>query len=807
MTPEQWERAALIFEQAQSLEGPARSRFLGHACAGDEGLRFEVEEMLRCHEATGEFLDRPVLEESDLTRSDTNLERVAHFRILNKLGEGGMGTVYKAEDLKLGRTVAIKVLKTSLAGREEARARFLREARAASALDHPNICTVYEVEESENGYPAIIMAYYDGETLRQRLARGPLSPGEALRVVLQAAQGLAAAHSAGIVHRDVKPANLMVTSEGVLKILDFGIAKVRNEENVTQDSGQLGTVAYLAPEQARGEAAGPPIDIWALGLVFYELVAGANPFRQDSHLATINSILHEDPPPLQGGEGPLPVWPLIARALQKDPVQRYHTMAEFAAALEAVRDTSDGLSVLETYRRLRPAPSVAILPFANLSPEPENDSIAAGLGEELAYLLSSTPGLRVVSRSSALQSVADGSDAREVGRRLRVGAVVEGSIRRQGSRVRISVQLVSAMDGYQLWSGRYDRELHDLFDLQDEVARAIAIQLVERLEPVSRQPAAAPWDHAACAAYLRGSSQLNQWTPASLGQAAVHFREALSVAPTMTPAHFGLARTLLHKAVLGYVPPLSVLPEALAAARQAVSLDAGNASLSALVAVLEGLIDWRWGAARQKLTEIFEQHPHDPWVRDWYCEIVLLPRGRFEEALHAIGSGASGDQMFNQRLGAAWLPVWLHDPAAALEQAGECIQLSPAVLTPHWVKSLALEASGRAAEAVEALRSALVLDPASTISRALLARALACAGRRAEAEEVLAALEGEAERQYVAPSHLAWARLALGYFDHAVALLQSAVSVRDFLALYAGAYPMYAPLRGDPRFESVLDSL
>lgn len=804
LTPGRWEQVAKLFEEALEKPAPERSAFVRQASGDDTGLRREVEEMLRCHDATGEFLDRPVLEESDLTRSTTGIERIANFRVIEKIGEGGMGTVYKAEDLTLGRTVAIKVLSKRMPGREAARARFLQEARAASALDHPNICTIYEVEETE-GRLAIIMAYYDGETLRQRLARGALSPREATRLILQAAHGLSAAHGAGIVHRDVKPANLMVTRDGVVKILDFGIAKVAAAKVATTEDGNLGTLAYMSPEQARGELVDHRVDVWSLGVVFYELLTGSNPFRRENHLATMNAILYEDATPTQGVDVGLPLWPVLGRALQKDPSQRYNTMGEFAAVLEAMWDSSDSGSSLETFRQLKPAPSVAVLPFSTLSGEADDRYFAEGLTEDIAHAITSTPGIRLVSRAAALQAWGTLSDPREIGRKLNVATVVEGSVRKAGNRVRVTAHLINVADGYQLWSGRFDREITDILALQDEIAQSIAGTLVERLQPgkESAGPAVVhtPTNPEAYEHFMRGRFYMNQWTPASLDLAFQEFERTVQVDSTLAQAHHHMARVRLTKAILGFAPPKELLPPALEAAQRAVSLAPDQQDIFVTDAIIYGLVHWDWKSSREAVKEAYRKAPGERLVVEWYCEIVLMPAGKFDDAM-ALLAGHSDDELAAMplRLGAVWLPMWMKDPERSIRVADRALALSPAVLTPLWIKGLSWHALGKGERALEAFEAALSLDPTSTITQGLLATCLALHGRYEQAVEALTFLEDLRQRRYVAPSHMSWPCAALGDLDRAFRLLEEARDQRDFLALYLDTLPMYAPLRSDDRY-------
>jgi TolB-like protein len=504
-------------------------------------------------------------------------------------------------------------------------------------------------------------------------------------------------------------------------------------------------------------------------------------------------------------EGALNLWPIVGRALQKDPAQRYHTMGEVVAALEALRDSSDSASTLETFRQLQPTPSVAVLPFKNLSADPENQYFSEGLTEDLAHELSTVAGLRLVSRAAAHQFASE-ADPREVGRRLHVGTVVEGTVRKSGSRVRITAQLVSVADGFHLWSGRWDREIGDILEVQDEISRAIAERLVEQLRPSGGRAAAprTPVHPEAYEHYLRGRYHLNQWTPASIDRASECFRKTIELDGSLGPAWLGLARSYLHKATLGFDLPRPILEQGLQAAQRAVGLMPDQPVALTIAAVCMGLLEWDWLPARQTVESAFARDPKDPLVQGWYCEIVLLPQGRFEEALAATAEeGEQEGLVLPARMRPGWLPLWRRRPEETLESAARSIAMAPAILAPYWIQAMAWEALGRLPEAMEALRRALQLDPESTLSRGLLARLMALQGQTAEAQEAIGFLEGLRKQRFVAPSHLSWPCIAVGDFDRAFALLHEAMDQRDFLALFLETHPMYDPLRADARYAAL----
>lgn len=525
---------------------------------------------------------------------------ISHYRILAKLGEGGMGVVYKAQDTRLERFVALKFLPEALALAASARERFLREARAASAFSHPNVATVYDV--GEVGQQSFIaMELVDGETVRNRLAAGPQPPEQVVAWGIQVADGLHAAHAKGIVHRDIKPENLLLTPSGTIKIMDFGIARV-GESELTQTGFVLGTLAYMSPEQILGGRVDHRSDLWSLGVVLYELLAGQLPFQQEQGPAIMYEILNREPPALGELRQGLPAGlrGLIDRLLQKDPAKRPDSAADVTAALR----NGAAPVVAEV-----PAKSIAVLYFENMSPDAEGEYYCAGITEDILTDLSKLQELSVVSRTDVLPFRGKTVNIRQVGEALRVNYVLEGSVRKAGNRIRITAQLIDARNGYHLWADRFDGLVDDIFDLQAEVAHQIAAALKVSLSDadeatLSRRPTD---DVRAYDFYMRGREFLSRRGKANTEAAIRMFENALAIDARFAGASAGLGEAFACM-YEWYDGSPEWLSRAIAMDQQALDLEPESVDAQygiAMVYVLQG----RYQDARRALLAILDTDP------------------------------------------------------------------------------------------------------------------------------------------------------------------------------------------------------
>lgn len=467
--------------------------------------------------------------------------KLGQYEVRSLIGSGGMGEVYSAVDLRLGRNVAIKVLRPST--ERDLRSRFISEARTASLLDHPHICTIFEVDETESGELFIVMAYYEGETLDRVLRQGPLDISRALSIAIQIGRGLAAAHEELIVHRDIKPANLMLTRDDTVKILDFGIAALQGDPDHNRQTTAYGTPAYMSPEQIRGEAVDRRTDIWSLGAVLYEMVSGQRAFDGDKASDIVNAVLHDRPRPASEIRPGIParIDAIIAKALTREMRQRYEQVESMINEMQGLLSVLDTDEVTLRLKAVSAKRSIAVLPFQDMSPGRDQQFLCDGLAEEILRVLGRTPDLRVASRTSAFQFRDQALDIRDIGARLDVDAIIEGSVRRVNDRVRVSVQLINVENGYRLWHQRFDRKMHDILALEDEIAEEIADALEVTLagaRPDSGAVGASPESYEL---YLQGRKFFHQHRRKALETAIQIFSGAIENDPGNARALAGLA--------------------------------------------------------------------------------------------------------------------------------------------------------------------------------------------------------------------------------------------------------------------------
>jgi serine/threonine-protein kinase len=731
---------------------------------------------------------------------------VRHYQLLERLGGGGMGDVYKARDTKLGRVVALKFLPPGWSRDEELKARFLREARAASSVDHSNVCTIYDVDATPDGQLFIAMACYEGETLREIMDRGPVAPATALDYATQIARGLKSVHALNIIHRDIKPSNVFVTRESVVKILDFGLAKFGGEAGITMDRVAVGTVAYMSPEQTAGLPIDVRSDIWSLGVVLFEMISGRLPFEGDRSEGIIHRIRHEDAPRLSDCVSGLPesVTRLVAKCLSKDVGARYGSASELLEELAGLRMSERSLvPASPSARRL---PSIAVLPFVNLDADDERQYFSDGLTDELINALARIDGLSVVPRTSAFEFKGRSENVQKIGQRLDVGTVLEGTVRKSGSKLRITTQLIDVASGYSMWSERYDREVEDVFAIQEEIAQRIVRMLEVRLsgevdEPLVKRGGR---DIEAYNLYLMGRYYWHMQTPEAFVRALRHLEEALTIDPDFAQAHSGIADYYVALASWGLAPPDQVWPRAREAALRALAADATLAEAHTSLGDVHMYFEWNWSAAGVELQEARRLNPsYVPAHVEYTVYLILMKRLR--EALRVAEEARERDPLSPAtNVAVAATRYYSRDFAQAIAECRRGLELHPAYPELHAILGLASVECGDFGEAVAAFERGRDLTGGSPLMLGSLGWCHARSGRPEEAARLLGRLEELEGEMYVAPLSRALIHIGLGDADSALLWLERSAEKRDALLCYASVWPVFDPLRRDPRLVSLV---
>jgi serine/threonine protein kinase/tetratricopeptide (TPR) repeat protein len=782
-------------------------------------------------------------------------QTISHYRIVEQLGAGGMGVVFKAQDSRLERAVALKFLPENLAQQPQALERFRREARAASALNHPGICTIYDVDE-QDGRAFIAMEFIDGETLRSHIHGKPLPLQELLDLGIQIAEALDAAHAEGIIHRDIKPANIFVTKRGRAKVLDFGLAKLipkgvasadADSSAAPSDSTSVvgiisGTPSYMSPEQVRGDDLDVRTDIFSLGLVLYEMATGTQAFRGGTGGAIIEAVLTRPPASVRSINPNVPsrLEAIIARALHKDRGQRHQHAAEILADLQRLKRDSDsgGLdreqdsqSALASntnhmssasnpasraatqqsgsFRAPRVSKvisSLAVLPFENVSRDPENDYLSDGITASLINNLATVPKLRVMAQSTVFRYKGREIDPQAIGRELNVRAVLTGRMMQSGGSLRIGTELVDVATGSQIWGAQFDRKPGDIFTIQDEISNEISGKLrlqltrAEKKRLIRRHTE----DPEAYRLYLQGRHHWNRWTEEGFYKSIAYFQQAVEKDPGYALAYAGVADSYVLLGWNSYLPPKDAFPKGKAAAMSALEIvpDLGEAHTD-LAAVL-WLHDWQWPEAQKEFQRSLELNPCYPTANHYYAE-CLMTMGRNAEALTRMKKSLELDPLsliINVAIGWAYYHARHYDEAVA--QLLRTVELDPNYPMTYWLLGLLYRKTARYDLAISAGEKGVNLSGGSPLMRAALAQTFATAGAAQKAIQILDDLQNLAKERYVAPHFFAGIYVDLGEHDRALEYLEKSYKEHCHWLIYLHIDPSMDSLRDNPRFQDLL---
>jgi TolB-like protein len=760
-------------------------------------------------------------------------QTVSHYRILEHLGGGGMGVVYKAQDLKLDRLVALKFLPSELLPSAEETARFHQEAKAISSLNHPHIATLHDVDEAE-GRMFLVLEYIPGSTLKSKVKElqsrdRELPLADALKYGVQIAEGLAHAHRHGIIHRDIKTDNMMLTEEGDVKISDFGLAKLRGVPSLTQTGSTLGTVAYMSPEQIQGEAVDARSDLFSLGVVLYELLTGRLPFQGEHEAAVTYSIVNTDPIPVRSLRAgiPEPLEAVIHRCLEKERQRRFQTAGEIADELRRIQPELPAAE--QTGRKgkirwaaaallvvlllvaayillpLRPAPepakSIAVLPFLNMSGDKEDEYFSDGMTEQLIHALSKIEGLHVAARTSSFAFKGKTDNIKSIGRQLDVGTLLEGSVRKAGDRIRITAQLINVADGFHIWSETYDRDMHDVFAAQDEISRAIvsAFRFTLGGAQEARLSRHSTENTEAFELYLKGRYYTEKRTEDGVRKGIEYFEKALEKDPQYALAHVGLADCWVIVGWYYWVPPKEAGPRANAAANRSLEIDSSLAEAHTSLAHVREVFNWDWSGAEAEYKRALELNPSYSTAHHWYS-LCLVALGRMDEAVEEARRAQKLDPLsliINENLGDVLSLAHRYDEA--IEQLRRTLELDSSFTVAHW--SLARAYCGRGMYN-DAISDYLHSSPPEWVVP--LKQACAAAGIRGLWEKELQLTLERSAKAHLWPNNLARLYALLGKRDEAFTWLERGYDERTLNFTYLRGGFWFDSLRSDPRYTALL---
>ncbi len=859
MTPERWRQIEAVFQAALARAPEERVVFLDEACASDDELRREVKSLLEAHERASGFIKSPAIEMAAGLMADEQTQsrvgqHIGSYQILRHLGTGGMGDVYLAQDSRLGRSVALKLLPDYFTADKDRVQRFQREARAASALSHPNVATIYEIGEAD-GVSYIAMEYVEGQTLAARISGRPLGTEQIKSIVIQVADALDEAHTKGIVHRDIKSANVMITRRDQVKVLDFGLAKIQQPEQSTPGSDVstqaktepgivMGTVAYMSPEQALGRDVDHRTDIFSLGIVMYEMVTGRLPFSGASTSETIDKIVHAQPEAIARFNYNVPgeLERITRKCLEKDPGRRYQSAREIVIDLKNLdRSLESGplpaepsgigrlthqwwftrvvfalvlvvasVALYGTMIHSEAIDSIAVLPFLNVNGDPETEYLSDGLAESLIRSLSELPTInKVIALGSVLRYKGQNVDPQQVGQELNVKAVMMGRVLKEDERVSIFAELVGIEDNKHLWGEQYSLHYSDILAIQEDISNHILEKLrVELTGEAHQRFTKRPTENTeAYQHYLRGRYHWNKRTADGFAKAIKEFTEAVNQDPAYAAAWAGLADTYVTLGFWGSSPPRDVMPKAKAAAKRALDSDETVADAHLSMGLVHALYDWDWIPAEQYLKRAIALNPGNVQARYVYANVYLAPKGFHNEAMAEMKRAKELDPvslLVNSYTG--WHYYLARQYHKAVGQYQEALDIGPHYLA-HFGLGRAYEQQARPDAAIGEFQKAVGTSGGSSLALSSLGHAYALSGRRVEAQKILDQLIQQRQQSYVTPERIALLYLGLGQKEQALDWLQTAYEERASWLVFLNVDPIYDSLRSEPRFQDLLQRM